>query len=168
MRDKRLEQQIEHLEQFVEMWKEFHRLFTKAIGQNEITAEDEAAYFEIKTHIARNYNVLMDSLGLEKEKDSKALEIITQVVTLDDASKLSEGMAKRVTSVWHEKYIAFQKILGELEHNRQELAHINRVSVVSRKLFFHPVSIILYVLIIAAAVYWFFLREKFPLFEKPW
>ena len=166
MRDKQLEIQIKQVEQFVEIWKEFHQLFTKALSQNEITADDEQRYFEIKTHIARNYNVLMESLGLEKEKDSKALEIITHVVTLEDASALSDGMSKRVTSVWHEKYIEFQKILGALEHNREELAHISRFSLFIRKVFFHPVSIILYVLIIAAAVYFVFLRDKYPLFEN--
>ncbi len=166
MRDKQLEQQIEHVEQFVEIWKEFHALFSKALAKNSITPEDEQRYFEIKTTIARNYNVLMESLGLENEKDSKALEIITHVVTLEDASALSEGMAKRVTAVWHEKYIEFQKLLGALEHNREELAHISRLSLLIRKVLFHPVSIIIYVLIVAAAVYFVFLREKFPLFEN--
>ncbi|MDX9701429.1 MAG: hypothetical protein RBU23_00140 [Candidatus Auribacterota bacterium] len=166
MRDKRLEHQIEQVEQFVEMWKEFHRLFTKALGQQEITPDDEQLYFDIKTGIARNYNVLMESLGMQKEKDSKALDIITQVVTLADASALSEGMAKRVTSVWHEKYIEFQKILGALEHNLDELAHINRFTLFLRKLFFSPISIVIYVLIIATVVYFIFFKEKFPIFEN--
>ena len=125
MRDKKLEQQIREFEEFISLWKEFHRLFIKAIEKKEITEQDEADYFNVKTYLARHYTVMMNSLDIDNMKDEKSLEIITQAVTLADAAVLSEGIAKRVTTVWHTKYLDFQKILGMLEHNKSELAKIS-------------------------------------------
>lgn len=147
MRDKKLEDQINYLQKFIELWKEFHRLFLKTRSNQDITEQDEKDFFDIKTAIAKNYNILMESLDIEEDKDTKGIEILTQVVSLEDAKQLSEGIGKRITSTWNARYIDFQKILGELEYNRDELAKIKYSTVIFKKIFLNPISIIIYILI---------------------
>jgi len=145
--DKKLEYQIELLQKFTELWKEFHRLFLKARSASAVAEQDEKDFFDIKTAIAKNYNILMESLDIEEDKDSKGIEILTQVVSLEDGKQISEGIAKRITATWNNRYIEFQKILGELEHNREELAKISYLSVILKKIFLNPLAIIIYILI---------------------
>ncbi len=163
MRDKKLERQIDKFENFIELWKKFHELFIMARSQNDISQTDEKEFFEIKTIIARNYSVLMDSIGISDAKDSSSLEMLSQVVSLADAKDISEGIAKRITSVWNTKYLDFQKILGELEHNKEELAHISSFKIFLKKLFWNPITILIYLLIVGAGGYILFniLNERF-------
>ena len=176
MRDKKLEQQIREFEEFISLWKEFHRLFTMAMEKKEITEQDEADYFNVKTYLARNYTVMMNSLDMDNAKDEKSLEIITQAVTLADASELSDGIAKRVVNVWHTKYLDFQKILGMLEHNKSELAKISGFKLFIKKIFFNRVSIAIYILIVLGVLVFLFsdqLAEHIPFLRQflsrdPW
>ena len=173
MKDKKLEQQIRELEEFISLWKEFHRLFTKAIEKKDISEDDEADYFNVKTYLARHYTVIMDSLDMNGVKDEKSLEIITQAVSLADAGDLSEGIAKRVITVWHNKYLEFQKILGMLEHNRDELAKISGFKLFIKKFFCNKVSIAIYILIVLGVIVFLFydqLAEVIPYLPKrdPW
>lgn len=163
MRDKKLERQIEKFENFIELWKKFHELFAMARSQDNIAETDEKEFFEIKTIIARNYSVLMDSIGISESKDSSSLEMLSQVISLADAKDISDGIAKRITSVWNAKYLDFQKILGELEHNKEELAHISGFKIFLKKLFWNPITILIYLLILGAAGYLLFnvLNERF-------
>ncbi|MCD6459281.1 hypothetical protein J7L67_01270 [bacterium] len=156
MKDKKLEQQIRDFEEFISLWKEFYRLFTNAAEKKEITEQDEADYFNVKTYLARHYTVMMNSLDIDNAKDEKSLEIITQAVTLSDASQLSDGIAKRIITVWHTKYLEFQKLLGMLEHNRDELDKISSFKLFLKKLFTNPVSIVIYILIAVSVIIFLF------------
>lgn len=147
MRDKKLEYQITQLESFITLWKKFYDLFNKA-RTGQLTPQDETDFFEIKTSLAKNYNVILASLGLEDDKDSKGLEILTQFVNLQDAQNVTDGIARRIASIWNSKYIDFEKILGELENNRAELARINPVTLYIKKALWNPVTIILYLIVL--------------------
>ncbi len=166
MRDKKLERQIDKFENFIELWKRFYDLFLLARSQENVSQDDEKEFFEIKTVIARNYNVLMDSIGINDGNDSGSLEMLSQVVSLADAKDISDGIAKRITSVWNTKYLDFQKILGELEHNKEELAYVSGFKIFLKKLFWNPVTIFVYILILGAGGYILFniLNERFGFF----
>lgn len=153
MRDKKLEHQIRDFEYFIDDWKEFHELMKAAREVDEIPESDERRFFELKRSILKRYNVLMKSVGLEGNQEAKGMDVLSQIVNLKELKTLTDGMARRMITIWNEHYIMLERVLGELEHNRAELAKISRIWIFLKKIIWNPLTVVIYMIIVLLAAY---------------
>src|SRR3972149_6376919 len=87
MIDKELEKKIKQIKEFMELWVKFHELYKSATKNRVISPDEEKAFLETKSLIARKYQALMDNLNIEPTAEDKTMDIISQVLSLETVSK---------------------------------------------------------------------------------
>ena len=170
MKDKRLEKKIKLLKEFMELWIKFHDLYKTALSKQSISPEEEKNFLETKSLIARKYQMLKDFLGIEPQTDDRTFDVISQVLSLESVSTISDLGIKKIESDWHNSYIQLNKLLGELESKTEDLKSINTFVIFLRKLFVNPVVNMLLLIAFIIAVYYivlYFLKESNPYIFKP-
>ncbi len=125
MRDPKLEKNIGRLELLIEQWKKMSQFLDKGFQQQPIEAQEEAAFLELKSNIAREYELLMTTLGTIAERDEKVLRLLNVAQSLQSLRELEEGMDKKVVGDWHSVFIAMQALLGRLKGRQATLAGIS-------------------------------------------
>lgn len=150
MRDRNLEKNIQRVEAFVDRWKQLSQFLDRGFQGQDFKPEEEAAFLELKSRIAQEHEILMIALGSAVDRDDKALRLLHTVPSLQSFRELPEGMAKKIATEWHNTYISFQTLLGRLRGRQVQLAAISSVRYATRRVFGHPVIILL---VAAAACY---------------
>jgi len=153
MRDRNLERNIKRLEALVENWKEFSQFLDRGFQQQEIAPADEAAFLELKSQIAREFETLMTMLAGLTERDDRLLRMLNAVTSLAGIKDLPEGTATKLAADWHHTFIAWQALLGRLRGRQAQLAAQNSLTVALRRLLMHPVTLIVMFLAAAYGLY---------------
>jgi hypothetical protein len=143
MRDRNLERNIKRLEEFVELWKQLSQFLDRGFKQESFTPDEELAFLDLKSQIARQHEMLMAALGGVADRDDKALRLLNTVPSLQAFKELPEGMARKIASEWHGTFIAMQALLGRLGGRQEQLASVSTVAPSIRRVFGHPLVIML-------------------------
>ena len=128
MVDPILEEKIKKTREFMELWMKFRELYSKALKKEAIHAEEEMAFLETKSLIARKYQALMDRLGMEPSMDDKTFDVVSQVLSLQGVSSLSDVQTQEIENGWHRSFMFLNKLLGTLENQKETLAHVSPLS----------------------------------------
>lgn len=129
-----LEEKIKKTKEFMELWIKFRELYTKALKKEAIHAEEEMAFLETKSLIARKYQALMDRVGMEPSMEDKTFDVVSQVLSLQGVSSLSDIQTQEIEKGWHRSFMFLNKLLGTLENQKETLAHVSPLSVWGPKL----------------------------------
>ncbi len=125
MRDRQLERRIGVLKGFIDLWVSFKTSVEEAIKKTDLTSADERAFLEVKSTIARRQQALIDVLGAEDVPDSEITAILAHAVSLKQLGGASGLLGRKLETDWHEAYMQFNRALGTLENDRDELARVN-------------------------------------------
>jgi len=109
--------------EFIELWKKFNHIYKEAMKNASITEEEEELFLETKSIVARKFQMLVDSLPVERPTIDRVYDIINQTISLKSISTLSEEALKRIESDWHQAYISLNRLLGHLEAQRDSNLH---------------------------------------------
>lgn len=159
MIDKKLEDRIRQLKEFVDLWTSFYNLYKRAKTQEVFNEDEEHGFLELKSQLARKYQGIMDILGIKPTAEDRTFDVISQVMSLKNISKLSSLQLEKLENDWHNSYITLNKILGSLENKRDQLAKVSVFGKFFKKFFTNPVvSLILIIMVISIV---FFLIKNF-------
>lgn len=150
MHDRILERNIERLEAFVEHWSQLSQFLDRAFQGATFTPDDEAAFLQLKSHIAQEHEVLLVTVAGPTERDERTLRLLNQMPSLQALKEFPEGLPKKLVTDWHTCYMSFQAWLGRLKGRQAQLAGINSISVAARNVLTSPVLV---VFVVAAAAY---------------
>lgn len=153
MRDRRLEKNIARVEAFIELWKQLSQFLDRGFRGGPFSDQEEAEFLDLKSRIAQQYELVMTMLGMEAERDEKALRLLNSVPSLAGFRDLPEGMDKRLSNEWHSTYLAMQALLGRLRGRQAQLASINTFAVAWRSVFANPLVLLVVALMAAYGVY---------------
>ncbi len=153
MRDRRLEKNIARVEAFIEKWKRLSQFLDRGFQDENFTAEEEAAFLELKSVIAQEHEVLMTTLGTEGDRSDKGLRLLNSVPSLQALRELPEGGDKRLTNEWHSFYLWLQALLGRLRGRQAQLATISSFSLGLRNVFANPLVIVIVALLALYGAY---------------
>ena len=153
MRDRNLEQNIERLEALIENWKKLSQFLDRGFQQQEFAGEDEGAFLELKSQIAREYEMLMTLLAVGAEREDRALRLLNTANSLQAIKELPEGMDRKIATEWHGTFIAWQALLGRLRGRQAQLATMSTLRVSYRRVFSHPLVVVLLLALAAYGVY---------------
>ena len=155
MRDRNLERNIKRLDAFVDRWKTLSQFLDRGFKSEEFTADEEAAFLDLKSKIAQEYELLMSTLGTGAERDDRALRLLNSVPSLHSFRDLPESMPKKIASDWHSTYMALQALLGRLKGRQAQLASVSTVRQGLKNVFSHPLLVLLLLVAAGYGVYRF-------------
>ena len=165
MIDKELERKIEHLNEFIKIWVDFNDFLNKYGKKETISKEDEEAFLNLKSLIARRYQNLEDTLGDDLTKDNNIIPTVTHATTLKQLLGNSGLQMRKIMNDWHSSFILLNKVLGRLESRRETLASINKFSVLFPKIIKNPLLILF--LIVCGIIIIYLIISKFGILELP-
>lgn len=130
MRNKSLERKIELLKEFIEEWMGFKDFLRGALKDKAILPEEEKKFLAIKSLITRKYQGLTLILGKDFVPDDRLLDIISHAVSLEGLTGTSDIQFRKIENDWHLSYIHLNKLLGNLESEKDRLAKVSGIKVV--------------------------------------
>lgn len=160
MRDRQLEKNIARLEALIEQWKALSQYLDRGFQQN-FTAEDESAFLELKSGIAREYELMMTMLAHLADREDRAVRLMNSVTSLAAFKEFPEGTDRRIATEWHNAYIGWQALLGRLRGRQAQLAATSSFGAAFRRVFGHPLVVVM-LLALASYGVWQLANEWVP------
>lgn len=150
MRDRKLEKNIARLESLINRWKELSQLLDRGFQQQGVEPKEEAAFLELKSSVARDYELMMTTLGSMADRDNRVLRLLNMAVSLQALGALEEGVDKKIVGDWHSAFLGMQALLGKLLGRQATLAGISSFRMALLRVTGNPLVV---VAITAAACY---------------
>jgi hypothetical protein len=119
MRNKKLDQLILQLENYLECWKQFNFFINMARGK-KFSAEDESQFLEVKSVITQELELILSSLECTSPSKEEVHTLISSTPSLRYIGELNEGALRSIETQWHKIFIGWQSILGQLKVKQRE------------------------------------------------
>src|SRR5687768_11403450 len=114
MRDKKLDQLVAQLENYLECWKQIN-YFINLARSKKFTPEDENQFLEIKSVIAQELELITATLEVTTPSREDVLNLISSAPSIRYVSEMQEGALRGLENNWHKIFIGFQSLLGQLK-----------------------------------------------------
>ncbi|MFH1776222.1 MAG: hypothetical protein ABH952_01475 [Candidatus Omnitrophota bacterium] len=159
MISKALENKIQAVEEYLELWLRFHDLYKEVTQTQVVNPTKEKEFMDLKSLLTRKYQGLLDTLNIQLTTEDRTFDVVSQLLSLKDVINISELQMQKIETEWHNSYISLNKMLGSLENRKTELANISHVKVIINKIFSGPLVSLLSVII--AIIIFYLIYTKF-------
>ncbi len=133
MRNTKLDQLIQQMENHLECWKQFNHFLNLARAK-KFGAEDENQFLEVKSVIVQELELILASVEVASPTREEIHTLIGSAPSLRYLSEMAEGALRNMESQWHKIYIGWHSILGQLKvKQRAEASRSMLSSVFSKK-----------------------------------
>jgi hypothetical protein len=132
MHNKKLDQLIVQLENYLECWKQFNFFITMARGK-KFTDEDENQFLEVKSLIVQELELITAAVECTSPSREEVHALISSAPSLRYLSDSNEGNLRALENHWHKVYVGFQAILGQLKVQQRQLEGKSVLSIFSSK-----------------------------------
>ncbi len=119
MSNKKLDQLIDQMENYLECWKQFNNFVTMARSK-KFSQEDDSHFLEIKSVLVQELEVLLSSIEASSPTKEEIHTLIGSAPSLRYLSEMNEGGVHNLENQWHKIYIGWHAILGQLKVRRNE------------------------------------------------
>jgi hypothetical protein len=154
MKDRRLERQIEVMEDFLDRWEKLGTYFHRAEDGRKPTEVEEDEFLVLKGALSQDYEFLMQATGGQREQGDQTVEILATVAALRRLNEIEESQVRALETAWHYSYIVLQGLLGRLKARKLQLASVNALGYYIGRVLRNPVVILLLMGAVIAAVLW--------------
>lgn len=135
MIDKNLEQHIIEVQEFLDLWKTFFQDLEGNLGRESWDENADAEFLKLKAKLAFRKQVLLDSLGKDEFDFGKDITKVLEMCPSFDLL-LTESTIKidTIKGIWHEVFIALNKLIGLLKLRKQKLAQVSYPAHLAREI----------------------------------
>ncbi len=119
MRNKKLDQLIDQMENYLECWKQFNNFLAMARAK-KFSQEDDAQFLEIKSVIVQELELILSSVEVGSPTKEEIHALVGNAPSLRYLSEMGEGVLRNLENQWHKIYIGWHAILGQLKVRRRE------------------------------------------------
>ncbi len=127
MRNKKLDELVIQMENYLECWKQFN-YFINLARTKKFSAEDENQFLEVKSVIARELELILASIETTTPAKEDVLNLISSAPSIRYLSEMPEGSLRGVENQWHKVFIGFQSLLGQLNVQQKQMESESRFS----------------------------------------
>lgn len=127
MQNKKLDQLILQLENYLECWKQFNHYLGLA-RTKKFEAEDENQFLEIKSVIAQELEMILAAVEFASPSKDDIHVLLSSAASVRALSELNEQALRTMESQWHKIYISWQSNLGQLKVKQRDLESQSRWS----------------------------------------
>lgn len=119
MSNKKLDQLIDQMENYLECWKQFNNFVTMARSK-KFSQEDDGHFLEIKSVLVQELELLLASIETSSPTKEEIHTMIASAPSLRYLSEMNDGAVRNLENQWHKIYIGWHAILGQLKVRRNE------------------------------------------------
>jgi len=119
MRNKKLDQLIDQMENYLECWKQFNH-FLNVARAKKFGPEDDTQFLEIKSVIVQELELILSSVEVASPTKEEIHALVGNAPSLRYLDEMSEGALRTLENQWHKIYIGWHAILGQLKVRRRE------------------------------------------------
>ncbi|HKI70689.1 MAG TPA: hypothetical protein VKA67_13970 [Verrucomicrobiae bacterium] len=120
MRNTKLDQLVQQMENYLECWKQFNH-FINIARAKKFGPEDENQFLEVKSVIIQELELIYSSIEFSSPSKEEVHKLVGDSPSLRYLSEMNEGSLRNLESQWHKIYIGWHSILGQLKvKQRQE------------------------------------------------
>jgi hypothetical protein len=112
--NKRVDQLIAQMENYLECWKQFNQFISLARGK-KFAAEDDNQFLEVKSVLVQELELILASVDVGSPSRQEVHELVGNAPSLRYLSEMNEGVLRNLENSWHKIYIGWHAILGQLK-----------------------------------------------------
>jgi hypothetical protein len=122
MQNKKLDQLIDQMENYLECWKQFNSFMN--LGRNKkFNQEDDTHFLEVKSVLVQELELIFSAVEVGSPTKEEIHSLVGNAPSLRYLSEMSEGALRNLENQWHRIYIGWHSIMGQLKvRQRQEEA----------------------------------------------
>ncbi|HUD83019.1 MAG TPA: hypothetical protein VMQ67_05930 [Candidatus Saccharimonadales bacterium] len=120
MRNKKLDQLIVQLENYLECLKQFNYFVNFSRGK-KFGPEDENQFLEVKSIIVQELELISAAMECSSPSREEVHTLISSAPSMRYLAESNEGNLRGLENHWHKVYVGFQAILGQLKVKQREL-----------------------------------------------
>ena len=114
MRNTKLEQLIDQVENYIECWKQFNSFVTLARAK-KFSQEDENQFLETKSVLIQELELILAAVEVASPTREEIHTLIADAPSLRTLGEMNEGTLRNLETQWHRIYIGWHAILGQLK-----------------------------------------------------
>jgi len=120
MHNKKLDQLIVQLENYLECLKQFNYFVNVARGK-KFGAEEENQFLEVKSIIVQELELITAAVECTSPSREEVHALVSSAPSLRYLGDSNEGNLRGLENHWHKVYVGFQAILGQLKVYQRQL-----------------------------------------------
>ncbi|MGD0413185.1 MAG: hypothetical protein ABSC18_15955 [Verrucomicrobiota bacterium] len=132
MQNKKLDQLVTQLENYLECWKLLNHFLNLARGK-KFSAEDENQFLEVKSIVVQELELISAAMECSSPSREEIHAFIAAAPSLRYLSEGSEGALRSLENQWHKIYVGFQAILGQVKVKQREIEGQNFLTLMFKK-----------------------------------
>ena len=133
MQNKKLDQLIDQMENYLECWKQFNG-FVNLGRAKKFSHEDDTHFLEVKSVIVQELELILAAVEVVSPTKEEIHALVGSAPSLRYLSEMSDGALRNLENQWHRVYIGWHAILGQLKvKQREEEAVTGFASIFGRK-----------------------------------
>jgi hypothetical protein len=110
----RLENRISVCREYIKLWSKFFELFADDIQKRQISEQEEKAFFQTVTALARKLFLFMELTGDTFSGGDKILDVLVSSVALSNIKAMNEATLQKLEHDWHTIFLDMNVALGRL------------------------------------------------------
>jgi hypothetical protein len=119
MSNKKLDQLIDQMENYLECWKQFNQ-FLAVARTKKFSPDDDIQFLEIKSVLVQELELILSAIEVGSPTKDEIHALVGNAPSLRYLSEQSEGAMRNLENQWHKIYIGWHAILGQLKVRRRE------------------------------------------------
>jgi len=120
MQNKKLDQLVTQLENYLECWKLLNH-FLNLAREKKFTAADEEQFLEVKALVVQELELIHAAIECPSPSREEIHVFIANAPSLRWLSESNEGSLRGLENQWHKIYVGFQAILGQVKVKQREI-----------------------------------------------
>lgn len=104
--------------EFMNDWLLFNQILSAYPSPGVNKAQLENQFLKVKSKLAREHNVLKESLQSDYSIDGNTMNIVSGATNLESIYSQSEVAVKKLQGEWHRAFISINETLGGLEDKK--------------------------------------------------
>jgi hypothetical protein len=114
MRNKKLDQLIDQMENYIECWKQFNN-FVNLARAKKFSPEDNSQFLETKSVLIQELELILAAVEVSSPTREEIHTLVGEAPSLRYLSEMNEGALRSLENQWHKIYIGWHAILGQLK-----------------------------------------------------
>jgi len=119
MRNAKLDQLIDQMENYLECWKQFNR-FINLARDKHFSAEDDLQFLELKSVVIQQLEMILASIEVVSPTKDEIHNLVGNASSLRYLSELSDGAVRNLENQWHRIYVGWLSIMGQLKVRQRQ------------------------------------------------
>ena len=113
-----INRRVEMTREFMNDWLLFNQILSAYPSPGVNKAQLENQFLKIKSKLAREHNVLRETLQSDYNLDANTMNIVSGATNLETIFGQSEVAVKKLQTEWHRAFISINETLGALEDKK--------------------------------------------------